>query len=101
MKQYLNIVHLVHLEAGLPNPLEKNWYVATILKGVRRVKGDASVQKLPITPDILKQIFLTLDLHSSLDRTFWATCLVGFFSFFQPLGFVPHGFLPYSKFVRK
>ena len=73
----------MHLEAGLPNPLEKNWYVATILKGVRRVKGDASVQKLPITPDILKQIFLTLDLHSSLDRTFWATCLVGFFSFFR------------------
>ena len=57
VKQYLNIFHLEQLEAGLPNPLEKNWYVATILKGVRRVKGDASVQKLP---DILKQIFLTL-----------------------------------------
>ena len=37
----------MHLEAGLPNPLEKNWYVSSILKGIRRVKGDASVQKLP------------------------------------------------------
>ena len=83
IKQYLNIVRLMHLEAGLQNPLEKNWYVTSILKGVRRVKGDASAQKLPITMDILKQVFLTLNLHSSLDRTFWAACLVGFFSFFR------------------
>ena len=84
VRQYLNIVRLMHLEANFPNPLEKNWYVASILKGVRRVKGDASVQKLPITPDILRRVFVvTLDLHSSLDRTFWATCLVGFFSFFR------------------
>ena len=83
VRQYLNIVRLMHLEAGLQNPLEKNWYVSSILKGVRRVKGDSSVQKLPITPDILKRIFLTLDLHSAFDRTFWPTCLVGFFSFFR------------------
>lgn len=46
VKQYLNIVRLMHLEAGLQNPLEKNWYVTSILKGVRRVKGDASVQQV-------------------------------------------------------
>lgn len=33
--------------------------------------------------DILKRVFLTLNLHSSFDRTFWAACLVGFFSFFR------------------
>ena len=83
VRQYLNAVRLVHLEAGMQNPLEKNWYVSSILKGVRRLKGDASIQKLPITLDILKKIFLNLDLHSSFDRTFWAACLVGFFSFFR------------------
>ena len=83
VKQYLNAVRLVHLKAGFENPLEKNWYVSSILKGVQRLKGDASVQKLPITFDILKKIFLLLDLHSSFDRTFWAACLVGFLSFFR------------------
>lgn len=83
VKQYLNIVRLLHLEGGLPNPLEKNWYVASILKGVRRLKGDASVQKLPITLDILKRIFVTLNLQTSFDRSFWTVCLVGFFSFFR------------------
>ena len=83
VRQYLNTVRLMHLEAGLKNPLEKNWYVDSILKGVRRIKGDASVQKLPITFDILQKIFLTLNLRDSFDRTFWAACLVGFFSFFR------------------
>lgn len=63
--------------------MEKNWYVGLILKGVRRVKGDASVQKLSITPKILRQVLLTLDLYSAFDRTFWTACLVGFFSFFR------------------
>ena len=61
VKQYLNAVRLVHLEAGFQNPLEKNWYVSSILKWVRRLKGDASVQKLPITLDILKKLFVLLD----------------------------------------
>ena len=83
VRQYLNIVRLLHLEAGLKNPLEDNWYVSSILKGVKRVKGDNQSQKLPITLDILRKIFLSLNLLSSFDRAFWAACLVGFFSFFR------------------
>ena len=37
--QYLNVIHLLHLEAGLSNPLDNNWYVSSILKGVKRVRG--------------------------------------------------------------
>ncbi|MEW8547236.1 MAG: hypothetical protein AB2693_27310 [Candidatus Thiodiazotropha sp.] len=83
VRQYLNIVRILHVEAGLPNPLENNWYVSSILKGVRRVKGDKSQQKLPITLDILREIFKRLDLLCSFDRSFWAACLVAFYSFFR------------------
>lgn len=83
IRQYLNIVRLIHLDSGFKNPLEQNWYVSSILKGVRRVKGDSSLQKLPITLDILRHIFLTLDLNCSFERSFWAACLVAFFSFFR------------------
>ena len=83
VRQYLNIVRLVHLESGLKNPLEDNWYVTSILNGVRRVKGDTSKRKLPITLDILKGIFIKLNLTQSFDRAFWAACLVGFYSFFR------------------
>ena len=43
--------------------------------------GASQKQKLPITPAILLQIFGLVDLSSSLDVTFWACCLVAFFSF--------------------
>lgn len=60
----------MHLEAGEKNPLESNWYVNSILKGVKHVKGDVTKQKLPITLDILKVFFLSLDLKYQQDRTF-------------------------------
>ena len=53
VRQYLNIVRIMHLEAGYGNPLSDNWYVASILKGLRRHKGDGSKQKLPITVAVL------------------------------------------------
>ena len=63
--------------------MENNWYVTSILKGVRRIKGDSSNQKLPITLDVLTKIFSRLNLNNSFDRIFWTTCIVAFFSFFR------------------
>lgn len=83
IRQYLNIVRLLHLEAGMPNPLDNNWYVSSILKGVKRVKGNTVSQKLPITMEVLTGILTKLNLHLSFDRCFWAACLVAFFSFFR------------------
>ena len=83
VRQYLNVVRLVHLDCGLKNPLEQNWYVSSILKGVRRIKGDVTHQKLPITLEILREIFVRLNLNTSFDRSFWTACLVAFFSFFR------------------
>lgn len=83
VRQYLNVVRIIHLEAGHANPLEHNWYVASILKGVKRVKGCHSEQKLPITLDILKRLVCHLNLTLPLDRVFWAACLVAFYSFFR------------------
>ena len=83
IRQYLNIVRPLHLENGHPSPLTNNWYVSSILKGVRRVKGDSCTQKLPITLGFLRSIFLHINLHASLDRAFWTACLVVFFSPFS------------------
>ena len=40
IKQYLNVVRLLHAEAGLPNPLKDNWFTESVLRGVRRTLGD-------------------------------------------------------------
>ena len=81
IKQYLNVVHIMHLEAGHSNPFHNSWHVDTLLKGTKRFCWASQKQKLPITPAILLQIFGLVDLSSSLDVTFWACCLVAFFSF--------------------
>ena len=83
VRQYLNIVRLMHLEAGHPNPLADSWYLTSIIKGLRRYKGDSTQQKLPITVDLLFGILSVLDFKRPYDLAFWAACLVGFFTFFR------------------
>jgi len=83
VRQYLNIVRIIHLSQGLPNPLEKNFALHSILKGIDRVRGQVPKQKLPITPQLLRMFYDKLDFSCKLDITFYATCVVGFFTFFR------------------
>ena len=83
IRQYLNVVRIMHLELGYGSPLSENWYLSSILKGIRRFKGNATSQKLPVTPKILAGILTVLDLSQPFDIVFWAACLVGFISFFR------------------
>ena len=55
VRQYLNFVRFLHLEVGYANPLLDNWYISSILIGMRRLKGDVSRQKLSITCQILQE----------------------------------------------
>ena len=73
------VIRLLHLDYGTPNPFEQNWFLTSILCGIRRVKGDNTCQKLPVTPQLLLRLRAHLDLTTSLDITFWAACLVMFF----------------------
>jgi hypothetical protein len=79
IKQYINIVRIMHLEWNLPNPLSNNYHVQSVLRGIRRDIGDRSKQKLPITPDILLKMLPHLDISQSPDANIWAVCLMLFY----------------------
>ena len=88
VKGYMNAVRLLHIEAGFVNPLEKNWEVNMIQKGMARLLGSPPKQKLPITVSIL------LDLHRSLsdspeDASFWSACVIAFFGFLRKSTLLP------------
>ena len=85
---YLNVVRLVHLEAGFPNPLQ-DWEVSLIRKGIHRCHGQPPKQKLPITPQILEAIHNHLNPADSLDRAFWCACLIGFYAFLRKSTLLP------------
>ena len=83
IKQYLNIVRLLHLEHGFPNPLKTSWYLQSLLSGCKRVLGNKQTPKLPMTLPLLEKIFQKLDLASPFHLVFWAACLLAFFSFLR------------------
>lgn len=89
IKCYLNVVRIIHLELGFHNPLDHNWYLSTIMKGIGRNKGALPNRKLPITPSILLEIRKLLDLFDSYQATFWAASLVAFFTYFRKSTLVP------------
>ena len=85
---YLSVVRLLHLDAGLPNPLE-NWQLTQLRKGIARCLGRPPLQKLPITPQILQELYSLLDLSHSLDLAFWSACLVAFYAFLRKSSLLP------------
>ena len=81
------MVRLLHLQYGYPNPLDNELIkllYTLLLRGIRRTSQKAvAPPKLPITPPILRAIRRELDLTVSFDATFWAACLIAFYSFFR------------------
>jgi hypothetical protein len=61
-----------------------------VKRGVSRLKGIPAKQKMPITIQILREVFGLLDHFSSpLDIAFWAACLIAFFVFFRKSTILP------------
>jgi hypothetical protein len=91
IKSYLNGVRVLHLEAGLTNPLSSFFNVERTLRGIERVKGDVSPhRKLAVTPDILASIIRRLDLFSPANIAFVAAMLVALiFGFFRKVNVCP------------
>ena len=82
VRQYLNIVRVMHLEAGLSNPLKDSWFISSTLKGTDRVKGMAVNRNSPITPDILLHIKKVLKMSDRDDIVFWRHALLCFLAYF-------------------
>jgi integrase len=98
---YLNVVRLIHIEAGFPNPLLGNWEISSIQKGIQRLKGKPPVQKSPVTVKILVDLFSTLSDHPA-DTAFWAACLVSFYGFLRKSTLLPsQDHLTAGKFIAR
>ena len=79
VKQYLNIVRILHAEWNLDNPLLNNYQMQCVMRGIRRSLGDTQSHKAPITPDLLLKILSKLDLNLQADTAFWAALLLMFY----------------------
>lgn len=102
IKQYLNVVRLIHLDCGYDNPCKDNWPLKTTLTGIERILGNPTNRKTPVTPTLLLQIQRCLG-NNVKDRMFWAAALVMFFGTFRKSNLLPDSvehFNPEKQFVR-
>ena len=89
VKQYMNIIRILHLEWDLPNPLLDNFRLRCVMQGIRRDVGDFVCRKLPMTPCLLRQVLSQLDLSRPLDILVWAACLVLFYAMLRRSNLLP------------
>lgn len=79
VKQYLNIIRIIHLECNLPNPCADSWFIKTTLKGIEKIKGTEVRRKTPMSPELLLKVKGQLQFSKTVDYVFWAACLLMFF----------------------
>jgi hypothetical protein len=86
---YINIVRIMHVQAGYQNPFKDNWEISMIRRGIARKLGRPPKQKLPITLEILRLIFGKLDFDREGDLSFWSACLVCFYGLLRKNTLLP------------
>ena len=86
---YLNVVRLLHLESGYCNPLEGNFELSLLKKGINRQLGVPPRQKLPLTVTMLRRMHPFLSLCDPKDLAFWAACVLGFLGFMRKSTLLP------------
>jgi integrase len=99
---YLNVIRLLHLEAGFNNPLTENWELGLVKRGISRTHGRPPLQKQPITIDMLHRMAAAIPTRSPADHAFFAATLIGFFGFFRKSTLLPApGPLMAGKFIAR
>lgn len=84
---YLSAINVLHRHFGYNVAFHDVFSIKLIIRGLRRILGDAQEQKLPITPSVLS--CLRPQLLASKDSGFWAAMLIAFYSFFRKSNLVP------------
>ena len=79
IKQYLNIISLLHKSMDLPSPLSSFMVVCT-LRGIKNTIGQTPTFKLPVTPSMLYRMLDNLDLAEPKSACLWVCCLCMFFA---------------------
>ena len=84
--------------------IDYDFRVDLALQSLKRRLAKTPLRVLPMTPDILRSIYLFLDMSKPKDQALWASFLVAFFCMFRKKSLVPQTlekFDPISGLSRK
>ena len=80
IKLYLSAVRTLH---GLPDPTSEAVNLRRLMRGIKRVHGNTTDSRLPITPSLLRSFRSFLNLSYPDHLTLWAAILLAFFAFLR------------------
>ena len=83
IKVYLCAVRNLHIESGLPNPMDQLYRLPHLLRGIKRLYSQEKRTRLPITPSILLSFRTLLNLQWHDHIMLWTAMLVAFFAFLR------------------
>ena len=83
IKVYLSAIRSLHVEEGLPSPLVGCLRLQRVLRGIKRHQGSNTLQRQPITSELMHTIFQSLNVSDHNHTMLWAACCCGFFGFLR------------------
>ena len=89
IKNYLSGVRTIHLLLGYQLLDINNYLINFSVRGITRLKSHCVKQAEPITPRILHQIFLVLNMQDYDDMVYWCLFLFAFFLVARKSNLVP------------
>ena len=95
IKNYINGIRLMHLINGFEFSYLQSLPLRLTLRGIATKKSHLPKRALPVTPEILYDMFKILDKGNPSDVTFWCLFLIAFFMFSRKSNLVP---ISISKF---
>lgn len=104
VRQYMNIIRILHVNSGYDNPLEDNWILKSTLKGIDRCLGLSVNRKKPVDPYLLLEIHKRIKMDNVLHVMFFAAALTMFFGMLRRSNLMPTSskeFTAEKQFIRK
>ena len=84
--------------------IEEEFQINTVLQSIKRKLAKVPFQVLPITPKILKDLYIFIDVNSPADLALWASFLLAFYCLFRKANVAPKSldkFDPSKELSRK
>ena len=102
LKHLLSSLRFLHQALDLEFP-EQNFQIDMTLQGLKRRLARVPFQVLPITPQILRDIYNFLDLQKVSDLALWCAFLISFYGLLRKSNAVPKSsqFNPSQVLVRR
>ena len=88
LKHLLSSVKFAHEAMDMPFPVN-SFQIDTTMQGLKRKLARVPFQVLPITPSILKKMFLHLNMNLVQDRALWCSYLISFYGLLRKSSAVP------------